>query len=925
MLEEHTKKKIQNQLVEITKKFLIELDRHKSADKLNIKTDLGREAGVDSLGRVELFHRIELAFGILLPQELMIQGKCLNDFVICIIDAKPQKSIEFDAGLLTTQNQLADHNKTTITGGFLDVAEKYPDKTQVYLYIDSKLTSITYRDLLTNSLKVLSYLQCEGIQKGDTVAIMLPTCAEFFYTFLGVQLAGAIPVPIYPPLRPEMIEEYALREAKILENANVRILVTFSRAKKLSNMLGILIKSLKKVVNAKDILKHSGQGKILSVTADDYALIQYTSGSTSLPKGVLLSHYNLVSNIHAIKDAISFNSTDIGVSWLPLYHDMGLIGSWLNSLYHGVPIVIMSPLDFLVRPESWLWAIHNFRGTLSAAPNFAYELCIKKIPDERLEGLDLSSWRLSFNGAEAVRPQTLRDFTEKFAKYGLSENSMCPVYGLAENSVSLTVPTLGEKFKSDIIKKSSFETKQIAQPAALNEPHHEFVSCGKVINNHKMRVVNETGEKVNDRVIGSFQFTGPSQMIGYFNNEEATNNCTTSDGWIDSGDLAYIVNDEVYIVGRKKDLIIKAGRNFYPEEIEDIVSHIRGVRKGCIVAFGVLEESLGTERMIIIAESRVNNSQHKKTIEDEILKKVTIALGIAPDEVIIVAPKSVPKTSSGKLQRAKCKLLYQNNKLGKKRLPLVFQLSKIWLRTFGVRLNTLSKKLLSFIYTVYANINILLLILILFLSCLILPKKLNIRFAKKIVKAGFKLIFCNIKVDSNNIHHDGIIIANHQSYIDAVVLFTILPSDTRFIGKNALSKIPLLSYIFNKLGVIFVERDNAQQSLDDLDSIKEVLKNNNQRVMIFPEGTFTEKKGLIPFKLGAFNLAANTNTKITPIAIKNTRDILASHKWLMWPGIITINYLDSLSPIDDSWDSIVAIEKQARQALSNELNEPMLD
>ena len=292
---------------------------------------------------------------------------------------------------------------------------------------------------------------------------MQPTNPGFFYTFAGVLLANCIPVPIYPPLRPHQIEAYAKQEAKILRNAEVRMLVTFHEAEHLSKLLRAFIPSLKHVTTVNSLLKNDEKASFFGAKADDFALIQYTSGSTSAPKGVLLTHQNLLSNIRTFGEFGHMNHQDVLVSWVPLYHDLGLIGMWLSSLYHGIPLVVMSPLTFLTRPERWLWAIHYHRGTISGGPNFAYELCIRKIEPEQIEGLDLSSWRAAVNAAEAIQPKTMERFTEKFAPYGFKPEAYRPAYGLAESTVCLTVVRLVARLVS--IKLIAKHLKKICKPS----------------------------------------------------------------------------------------------------------------------------------------------------------------------------------------------------------------------------------------------------------------------------------------------------------------------------------------------------------------------------------------------------------------------------------------------------------------------------
>src|SRR6202035_1468104 len=279
--------------------------------------------------------------------------------------------------------------------------------------------ALTFGELYAAAQRCAAELARRGVPAGGRVALMLPTSRAFFVSYAGILLAGAIPVPIYPPFRADRIEEYAARQSAILNNAEVCLLLTFRRAEAVARLLEPRVKSLIGVVDAEKLLDVADKapppapGALPAhVTgrrarrANDIALLQYTSGSTGDPKGVTLTHANLIANMRAIGTATQMGANDVGVSWLPLYHDMGLIGAWLTLLHFGVPLTVMSPLAFLTRPERWLWAFHKHRGTIAAAPNFAYELCVRKIDAKDIEGLDLSSWRAALNGAEPVNPET---------------------------------------------------------------------------------------------------------------------------------------------------------------------------------------------------------------------------------------------------------------------------------------------------------------------------------------------------------------------------------------------------------------------------------------------------------------------------------------------------------------------------------------
>jgi acyl-CoA synthetase (AMP-forming)/AMP-acid ligase II len=365
------------------------------------------------------------------------------------------------------------------------------------------------------------------------------------------------------------------------------VLVTFAEAVRVAKLLRGAVPSLDHITTIDGLSETAPSEAPMRRESGDPALIQYTSGSTGDPKGVLLSHANLLANIRAIGQALAVRPDDVTVSWLPLYHDMGLIGKWLGSLYHGVPLVLMSPIAFLSRPSRWLAAVHAHSGTVSAAPNFAFDLCVHKIPDEDVQGLDLRSWRLAMNGSEAVSPDTLDRFIRRFTPFGFKASAMCPVYGLAESSVALTMSPIERPPRVDALVREPFERTREVRPTDATDPHAlKFVSCGRPLPDHRIRIVDALGLPLEERVEGHVQFRGPSVTSGYFRNADATR-AVMHEGWMDSGDLGYQADGELFITGRIKDIIIQAGRNICAQEVEEAAAATAGIRKGCIAAFGI--------------------------------------------------------------------------------------------------------------------------------------------------------------------------------------------------------------------------------------------------------------------------------------------------------------------------------------------------
>jgi acyl-CoA synthetase (AMP-forming)/AMP-acid ligase II/acyl carrier protein len=439
------------------------------AADVSLSSRLDRDLGIDSLGRTELVLRVERVFRVRLPVSVMGEADTVADILTALQRSAPDTGIGIavEAPMTAQPAVAAAAQARTLVEVLEWHVARNPDRRHVTVLQDERtvLATMTYGELSQGARKVAAGLMARDVVAGDRVALMLPTGADFFTAFFGILYTGAVPVRIYPPMHLSQLEDYLRRQAGILRNAEARILVTVPEALRLAGLLRGLVPSLR-AIESVGVLMSSQAPAVLPSISDPgaTALIQYTSGSTGDPKGVVLSHANLLANMRAIIKAIDATSADVLLSCLPLYHDMGLIGAWLAPLYLGVPCFIMSPLSFLARPQSWLWASHRYRATVSAAPNFAFELCLKQIDDADLDGLDLSSLRYVANGAEPVSIHTLRRFTQRFGHYGFSPQAMAPVYGLAECAVALALPPPGRGPVIDRVKREALWNRRAGAP-----------------------------------------------------------------------------------------------------------------------------------------------------------------------------------------------------------------------------------------------------------------------------------------------------------------------------------------------------------------------------------------------------------------------------------------------------------------------------
>ena len=920
---------VEDRVVAVVRGLAREMGGARAEQAVSPGASLERDIGLGSLERVELIARLEKAFRQRLDEQFL-RIDTPGEIAIALSETETSNDTGVPRAVRVAAAALQTRSAATLHEALWRRTEQHPERPQTFMREDDgREHTIRYVDLLEAARSVAGGLRERGVARGDTVALMLPTGFDFLQSFQGILIAGAIPVPIYPPLRLDRLAEYAERQSAILADAGIVAMITIPRAKPIAELLRPRVPSLRQVVTADELQQSGLRFDAPEGRGEDPAFIQYTSGSTGHPKGVLLTHANLLANVKAIAAGTEARPTDVGVSWLPLYHDMGLIGSWLFCLVNGFPIDIQSPLSFLARPERWLWAIHRRRGTLSAGPNFAYELCVRRIEDSAIEGLDLSSWRCAFNGAEPVSPDTLDRFAKRFARYGLRREALFPVYGLAESSVALAFPPIGRGPLIDRVKRDAFERDARAERAPDDDATAlRFVSIGRALPEHEIRIVDDQGDTVAERSVGRLAFRGPSMMSGYFNQPEATRAITLPGGLFDSGDLAYQAGGEIFICGRKKDLIIKAGRNYVPQEIEEAAGLAAGVRKGCVVAFGVVSESSGTESLVVVAETRATEPGERDRIASEITEKVGAAIGVPPDAVALVPPGAVPKTSSGKIRRAATKQSYAKGDLGK--APATPWLTRARL-VGAVLLQEARPRLVQLLRHGYAAYLIAALALPLaaaWLLGLILPAGRATRGVERVLfKLVLRLAGCPLSV-TGAVHLASdrplILACNHASYADIAALLALLPSQFVFVAKREALRWPLVGLFLRKSGHVGVERFDAKEGASDAAKLGEAIS-LGRSVVVFPEGTFTRTTGLRPFRLGAFKTAVETGTPVVPVAIRGARAVLRDKTWIPRPGPIAFEIGAPIAPAGSEWRDVVALRDQVADYVAERCGEPRLD
>ncbi|HET8576304.1 MAG TPA: AMP-binding protein [Methylomirabilota bacterium] len=504
-------------------------------------------------------------------------------------------------------------------------AAEEPDKPYFHLYEET----VTYGRLWRESARYAAGLKKVGIDRNDKVCLIYPTCAEFFYTFMGALRLGAVPVPLYPTLGVEAT-------ANVFRDSEARAVCTIGWFRKGVDESRAAAGNVRHVLEPDDLEVDGPLPALPTSSPEDTAFIQYTSGSTGQPRGVVLSHANVTRTVDFMAEAAQLAREDIVVSWLPLYHDMGLIGCAFTPPLNGAPLYLLPP--DLKTPRVWLELITRVKATFTVSPDFGYRNCVRNIHDTT--GLDLSSLKQALSGAEPVRPSTIQAFEQKFGV----DNLITPCYGLAEATLAVAIWPRKTPLRFDSSGK--------------------FLSVGRPCRGVAVRIMDGP-RALQAGTEGEICVSSPGVMQGYYNNPEATRKVLSPDGWLRTGDLGFVDSEGyLFITGRLKDLIILGGENVMPADIEEIVDHVPGVRYSAAV--GVESERTGSQRLHVVAEvrERVTDAAALSRLVREIVQRVHHSRGHRPAKVLLVQPSTIPKTSSGKIQRSRLGEMIGRNELG---------------------------------------------------------------------------------------------------------------------------------------------------------------------------------------------------------------------------------------------------------------------
>ncbi|MGE0639523.1 MAG: fatty acyl-AMP ligase [Thermoanaerobaculia bacterium] len=536
----------------------------------------------------------------------------------------------------------------------LERSRDYPQSGLRFVDTGERETFHSWREIEERSAGIAGGLARLGLNPGDRVGLLYPTSIDFIVAFFGTLLASAVPVPLYPPVRLGRLSEYHARTAAMLDVTETRLLLVDPRIR---NVIGETLATLppRALGLGTRALAELGAQARLTTTGEpeDLALVQFSSGTTVEPRPVALTQRAILAQVRLLNAHWPArpdlpHGEPTGVSWLPLYHDMGLIGCVLTALERPSTLTLLPPESFIGKPALWLRALSRHRATISTAPTFAYALATQRIRDEELDGCDLSTWEVALCGAETVVPEVLRAFADRFEPWGFRPEALAPVYGLSEAALAVTFPPLGRPLLSHRFDRLALADRGEAVPGDVGL---EIASVGRPLPGFEIELRDEQGETVAERRVGRLFLRGPSLLRGYLHQPEATA-AALVDGWLDSGDLGFRLDGELYLTGRAKEMILVRGRNYAPADLELAVAGLVDARPGCVVAASHLPAGKATEELLLFVEHRKGvTGDALRRLEGSAREAVLARTGLAVDRVVVLAPGTIPRTSSGKLRR----------------------------------------------------------------------------------------------------------------------------------------------------------------------------------------------------------------------------------------------------------------------------------
>jgi fatty-acyl-CoA synthase len=550
----------------------------------------------------------------------------------------------------------------TLTDVLASNAEAYPDKLFVrFLRRGEVVTTCTYAQTWQRASQWAALLRERGLRRNQPVVMAFPNTEDFVYAYFGTLLAGGIPAPAAPFRRLKADNHYLTNVAQRLRTIHTNFLIvpdiqaSIAGVSPLNQLENLVVLTQRNVPSTSELISPSGN-------EHDLGLLQFTSGTSGTSKVVQLAHSALIAQMRNISIALDIHhGVDSGLSWLPVFHDMGLIGFLLTPLYRAIPLTLMQAEEFMLRPNLWIKAVSDFHASLTGGPSSAYNLCSRYLKESDVTQYDLSQLRVALVGAEMISQQALSQFAERLKPANFRTSAFLPAYGLAENGLAVTMNPLDEEPEFDIIELEAMQTLGFARRAAHHDGHSNgtmrtVASVGAPIAETEVAIVSPDDVRLSERQIGEVLVSSPSLMQGYYEQPEASS-MVLRDGWLWTGDLGYVANNRLYVTGRKKEVLIVGGRNYFPDDLEQVAVSAANVRPGAAVAIAYEDQERGTEAVVMLIETPETDPAQRSVLRQRV-RQALIDADYPVSEVVLLRPRTIQTTLNGKLKRVECKVRY---------------------------------------------------------------------------------------------------------------------------------------------------------------------------------------------------------------------------------------------------------------------------